>query len=189
VRASISPYHVEESPLRGHGMPVPSHPVSLLSGKGMHTFGAGAESRPLGSPPPACQRGGEGLGVGGALESDLPGPPPGSVQAKSDVSDLADDHRRNRQQPISGGTSPPSPPLVQVGCFRLGPIHKWPNPGTPGFGGGRVSALAVCESLSRKVHTLSPAAGRERKSRSGSAILLASPAREDPRRLGALPTR
>src|SRR5260370_34222661 len=32
--------------------------------------------------------------------------------------------------------SPPSPPLVQVGCFRLGPIDKWPNPGTPGFGGG-----------------------------------------------------
>src|SRR6266567_1087534 len=33
---------------------------------------------------------------------------------------------------------PPSPPLVQVGCFRLGPIMKLPNPGTPGFGGGRV---------------------------------------------------
>src|ERR1700687_5426161 len=34
-------------------------------------------------------------------------------------------------------TSPPSPPLVQVGCFRLGPIDTWPNPGTPGFGEGR----------------------------------------------------
>ena len=87
--------------------------------------------------------------MGGVLKSDLLDPPPGSVQAKSDVSDLANDHRRNRQQPISGGTSPPSPPLVQVGCFRLGPIHKWPNPGTPGFGGGRVSALTVCASIWR----------------------------------------
>src|ERR1700687_1805356 len=34
-------------------------------------------------------------------------------------------------------TSPPSPPLVQVGCFRLGPIDTWPNPGTPGLGEGR----------------------------------------------------
>src|SRR5712691_10423518 len=72
-------------------------------------------------------RGGEGLGVGGASRSNVFGPPPGSVLR----------------------TSPPSPPLVQVGCFRLGPIDKWPNPGTPGFGGGRVSALAVWGLISR----------------------------------------
>ena len=43
-------------------------------------------------PSPASEAsGGEGSGVGlrgGALNRIIPGPPPGSVQAKSDVSDL-----------------------------------------------------------------------------------------------------
>ena len=40
-------------------------------------------------PSPASEASsGEGLGVGGALNRIIPGPPPGSVQAKSDVSDL-----------------------------------------------------------------------------------------------------
>src|SRR5205807_1752222 len=102
--------------------------------------GEASESMPLGSPPHASEAsGGEGLGVGGALQSDTLDPPPGSVLR----------------------TSPPSPPLVQVGCFRLGPIMKWPNPGTPGFGGGRVAALTVRDSISRIVHMPSPAGEKE----------------------------
>src|SRR6266849_6219225 len=67
----------------------------------------------------AARRG--GVRGGGAFGNGFP--PPGSVLR----------------------TSPPSPPLVQVGCFRLGPIDKWQNPGTPGFRGGgyRLSLFAT----------------------------------------------
>src|SRR6266852_8971553 len=34
-----------------------------------------------------------------------------------------------------------SPLPFQVGCFRLGPIIRWPNPGTPGFGWERAPEL------------------------------------------------
>src|SRR6202162_5345024 len=77
---------------------------------------AAAELERVGSPPPASEASG---GEGSALRSNFLDPPPGSVLR----------------------TSPPSPPLVQVGCFRLGPIDKWPNPGTPGVGGGGGSGL------------------------------------------------
>src|SRR5260370_19465744 len=88
----------------------------------MHTFsGANVRSR-WGSPPPAHQRGGEGLGVGGALKSDFLGPPP----------------RPGRPPP------PPPPPPLRGGGSSLAGFSSSPckPPAPVPLGGG-------CDQIAR----------------------------------------
>src|SRR5260370_2365472 len=82
------------------------------AGLEMPAFGALSESRPWGSPPPASEAsGGEGLGVGGALQSEPGGP-----------------HRTPRQAP------PPPPPPVCPWRRPSGPLRacvSHPSPPHP----------------------------------------------------------
>src|SRR5712691_12118989 len=79
-----------------------------------NSWSATTERKPLGSPPPARQRGGEGLGVGAAAAIRISSPPtrlgafaphhPPHRSSKSDVSDLDQSmNGRTREHPGSVG--------------------------------------------------------------------------------------